>query len=587
MRQLAEFYSRTRSAALAVCFNVYVLIAAATLIGSVFGVSDIVWAQGQPITFSAVGDVPYSDSEKPEFQQHMNDHDRYSPSEFLVHLGDIMPHTSCTESWYSEMRTYLLSLSVPAFVIPGDNEWNDCDNPTQAWTYWVTHLMALEQYFCGAGTVERQSVRPENFAFVRNGVLFIGINMVHGGLGSGEQETRRQQDADWVTFHMQTKGSTVRAAVIFAQAAPSEPFESQFRTSAVAFAKPVLYIQGDLHSWSVDSPYLESNITKVVVDRGSQEHPPVHVTVTMNPTTFQLNQNPWPAGTPVYNRAPCVNAGPDVQAGLSTGAVLNGVATDDGDPAPANLTVNWTQLSGPGIASFSNASALTTVAQFSVAGVYQLQLTASDGALATSDIVSVAVETALNAPPVIDIIGPPSGSNYDLGDAVTFMGWSWDIENGDLTDTMTWTSDRDGTLGVGGQISISTLSAGLHTVTASATDSAGATSFQVVVVNIIGPPTGPTTVNIRVANGTDDAEESATGGVSLTSSDLELVADSTNQTVGLRFTGVAVPQWATILNAWIQFHADGSASAPVSLTMRGQEADSPTTFTTATGDVSS
>ena len=161
------------------------------------------------------------------------------------------------------------------------------------------------------------------------------------------------------------------------------------------------------------------------------------------------------------------------------------------------------------------------------------------------------METALNAPPVIDIIGPPSGSNYNLGDAVTFMGWSWDIENGDLTDTMTWTSDRDGALGVGGQISTSTLSAGMHTITASATDGAGATSTQLIVVNIVGPPVGPTTVEVRVANSTDDAEESATGVVSLTSADLELVADATNQTVGLRFTGVAVPQWATILNAWI------------------------------------
>ncbi len=448
--------------------------------------------------------------------------------------------------------------------------------------------MALEQYFCGVPpSFERQSVRPENFAFVKSGVLFIGINMVHGGLGSQEEDTRRQQDADWVTFHMQTKGSTVRAAVIFAQASYGQPFESQFRASAVAFAKPVLYIMGDLHSWALDSPYQESNITRVVVDRGSIEHPPVHVTVTMNPTTFQFNRDPWPVGTPVYNRAPCVNAGPDVQVGLATGAVLNGVATDDGDPAPANLTVNWTMVSGPGFVSFGNAGALTTAAQFSAAGIYQLQLTASDGALATSDIISVAVETALNAPPVIDIIGPPSGSNYNLGDAVTFMGWSWDIENGDLTDTMTWTSDRDGALGVGGQISTSTLSAGMHTITASATDGAGATSTQLIVVNIVGPPVGPTTVEVRVANSTDDAEESATGIVSLTSADLELVADATNQTVGLRFTGVAVPQWATILNAWVQFHADASGSLSTSLTIRGQDADSPTTFIAATSNVSS
>ncbi len=102
MRQRVE-HSRPRSAALAAFCKTSVFVVA-ILIGSLFGVSEIAWAQGQPITFSAVGDVPYSDSEKPEFQQHMDDHDRYSPSEFLVHLGDIKSSGSCPESWYSEMR---------------------------------------------------------------------------------------------------------------------------------------------------------------------------------------------------------------------------------------------------------------------------------------------------------------------------------------------------------------------------------------------------------------------------------------------------------------------------------------------------
>jgi hypothetical protein len=217
------------------------------LIAGTLSAAASAWAQGQPISFSAVGDVPYSLAERAEFQQHMDNHDLYSPSEFLVHLGDIKSGGSeCTESWYREMATYLRSLSIPAFIIPGDNEWNNCTNPTQAWAYWVTHLLAVEQTACGLPLLERQTVRTENFAFVKSGVLFIGINKVNGGLSSSEQQARLQQDADWITYQMQTKGSAVRATVIFAQAAPAtEPLESQLRSAAVAFGKPILYIHGD------------------------------------------------------------------------------------------------------------------------------------------------------------------------------------------------------------------------------------------------------------------------------------------------------------------------------------------------------
>ena len=87
--------------------------------------------------------------------------------------------------------------------------------------------------------------------------------------------------------------------VIFAQARPSgSPLESELAATAAAFGKPVLYIHGDGHSWTFDEGYLgEPNITKVQVDRGSISHPPVHVTVTMDPNNaFLFNRDPWPIG---------------------------------------------------------------------------------------------------------------------------------------------------------------------------------------------------------------------------------------------------------------------------------------------------
>ena len=490
------------------------------------------------------------------------------------------------------MATSLRSLSVPAFIIPGDNEWNDCSDPDQAWAYWVAHLLAVDQNFCGVPLVERQAVRPENFAFVKSGVLFIGINKVHGGVSGAEEDTRLQQDADWITYQIQTKGSAVRAAVIFAQAYPSSPLTNQFVAAAGAFAKPVLYIHGDGHSWTQDFPFGQPNIMRIEVNRGAASDPPVQLTVTMNPANmFLVERDPWPAGALPLNRPPCVDAGPDLQTPFGDGVVLNGKASDDGEPIPPNLMVSWTQVGGPGIVLFDNASAPTTTALFTAAGSYTLRLTGTDGEFVTSDtvFVDVGAGATLNAPPVVTVTAPAGGSIYDQGQTVTLRGWAFDNEDGNLTTSLSWTSNLDGFLGTGSTISTSTLSVGVHTITASVTDSGGKTGSQAITVTLVVVPIGPipTTLEIRVATGADDAEESATGVVSVTGNDLELVADTSNQTVGMRFNGIAIPPWVVIDNAWIQFKADRTGSVATSLSIQGQAADSATTFTTAAANLSS
>jgi hypothetical protein len=98
----------------------------------------------------------------------------------------------------------------------------------------------------------------------------------------------------------------------------------------------------------------------------------------------------------------------------------------------------------------------------------------------------------------------------------------------------------------------------------------------------------PAVVDLPVRASADDAEERSSGQVSLTSGDLNLgQEDSAVQTVGLRFTGVTVPRGSTITNAYVQFETDEVKSATSSLVVRGQAADNPTTFTTATRNISS
>jgi hypothetical protein len=87
-----------------------------------------------------------------------------------------------------------------------------------------------------------------------------------------------------------------------------------------------------------------------------------------------------------------------------------------------------------------------------------------------------------------------------------------------------------------------------------------------IVVNEAGGEV--TTVEIRVAASSDDAEGRASGGVWLTSTDLDLGHAGTNQTVGMRFNGVDIPRGPTIVNAYVQFQVDETNSGATSLTIR-------------------
>jgi hypothetical protein len=91
-----------------------------------------------------------------------------------------------------------------------------------------------------------------------------------------------------------------------------------------------------------------------------------------------------------------------------------------------------------------------------------------------------------------------------------------------------------------------------------------------------------------ISSGSDDVEESESGSMSLSSSDLELVQDGSTQTVGLRFTNLDIPIGATITSAYIQFTTDETRGVETTLLdIYAQKVSNATLFTTATANVSS
>lgn len=98
----------------------------------------------------------------------------------------------------------------------------------------------------------------------------------------------------------------------------------------------------------------------------------------MNPVTYDSVSGFNPG-----NIGPSVDAGTDI-ATTSLGSILVGSVGDDGLPnPPAAMTSIWSQIGGPGIATFTDASQPATEVAFSDIGVYTLRLTASDGEIKT------------------------------------------------------------------------------------------------------------------------------------------------------------------------------------------------------------
>merc|ERR1712151_255102 len=87
----------------------------------------------EPVVFYAMGDMPYTPEEDKAFPLQISglSADANQGAEFLVHVGDFINHKikvadQCPEWRYKMVRDVLKKSPVKTFIIPGDNDWNDC-----------------------------------------------------------------------------------------------------------------------------------------------------------------------------------------------------------------------------------------------------------------------------------------------------------------------------------------------------------------------------------------------------------------------------------------------------------------------------
>jgi hypothetical protein len=125
-------------------------------------------------------------------------------------------------------------------------------------------------------------------------------------------------------------------------------------------------------------------------------------------------------------RPPAVNAGLDRAYSITNlpfSVVLSAIATDDGLPNPPGaLTLNWSQVSGPGAVWFGNAAQTNTTVHFPGLGTYVLRLTADDGTNQVSDDVTITLQRSSTTTPVTLV---SKGSVWKYLDNGSNQGTAW------------------------------------------------------------------------------------------------------------------------------------------------------------------
>jgi hypothetical protein len=234
------------------------------------------------LTFCVIADVPYNEREVEELPDQIAT--QMEGCEFLIHLGDIfIGDTTCDESGYVVIRDIMLESKIPTFIVPGDNEWNDCTWATieAGWGHWTTNFLHFENYWSHNFTVVRQPGYMENFYFIHKRTLIVGLNIPGGRVHNAtEWKTRLNAEIDWLrdVIRLNVPTGNADGVIFMAHAKPSEdhqdffiPFRN-FMSDELKNEYPVMYLHGDGHDFWY-TPYFmnQPNFLRMQHEGGTNE----------------------------------------------------------------------------------------------------------------------------------------------------------------------------------------------------------------------------------------------------------------------------------------------------------------------------
>lgn len=268
------------------------------------------------------GDLPYSDLQAqtgvPNLIADMNAQNLA----FTVHNGDLkagnatpgsVTPTTCNDALYTQSLNYFNSLKAPAMFTPGDNDWTDCDRPSNGGFNSRERLDRQRQLFFSSNfsfgkrklLQEVQTGSPaclgvngpvpcvENRRWTVNRVTYATLN-VQGSCNNlcdtapdpQEYAARNVANIAWLveTFRVAKARNSV-AVMLISQANPGwdlsdgtraplrnprtlvqtdgqpdgfQEFLLALRNEVIAFRKPVAYVHGDSHYYRIDRPFLDA-----------------------------------------------------------------------------------------------------------------------------------------------------------------------------------------------------------------------------------------------------------------------------------------------------------------------------------------
>ena len=287
------------------------------------------------------GDLPYSDAQAligvPNMIADMNAQDLA----FTAHDGDLkagngtpgsIAPSICSDSLYAQGLAYFNALKAPAIFTPGDNDWTDCDRPSNGSFNSLERLdHERKLFFSTPFSLGQHPIRQEvqtdpiclgiagNVPCVENRrwtygrVTYATIN-IQGSCNNlcdtapdpAEFAARNAANILWVqqTFaEAEQRGSV--AVMLITQADPGfdlsdatrapirdpktlaetdgrpdgfQSFLLALRDEVIAFRKPVAYVHGDSHYFRVDKPFQDAegqrleNFTRVETFGDHQEN---------------------------------------------------------------------------------------------------------------------------------------------------------------------------------------------------------------------------------------------------------------------------------------------------------------------------
>jgi subtilisin len=129
-------------------------------------------------------------------------------------------------------------------------------------------------------------------------------------------------------------------------------------------------------------------------------------------------------------------------------------------------------------------------------GIQEPLLDVSNTTLFNPKLVAGSGGGETNTPPTVSITSPADGASFASGTSITFSGSATDTEDGDLTDSLAWTSSKDGSIGTGGSFSKDT-DEGTHIITASVVDSGNLTGSASINVTVEPASGSGITLSVR------------------------------------------------------------------------------------------